>query len=821
MKKRVLQIAAVFTVGAVLAVQDTVRIAAESESRFAHEPFTLRVDVVSRTPPQRPALSDGAGYTVAAISDGRGLSYNQGDVTTFYIDIVASGAGVVTIAPVEVQTGDALLKSAPLRLTVDEPRPAAGMEIAVQFSVTNLYAGQAFAMTVEWRSATPFIQYQELVFEIPLLRDGALAVYPLEPDAPESRRIGLPVNEQRIIAEKFGDENGEGLRFRYMLVPTEPGVYGSERVRLACALMKEKQSVNQYPSYFNNNFFSVPPGGSRFARVYHTAPVGRISVTALPEEGRTTLFCGIVGPLRLRAAVNPSAVVVGDPMMLEVELSDMVFGGQLRELPAATLAGIGASFRLTPEPIRASVTAQGRSFVYALRALRCDVAFVPALAVQIFDPVKGEYRIVRTQPLALSVAPDGEREVYWPSEGGRGDSAVPLDGIRGNRKESPALMNIDRALAFVGRNAWFFWLGAPLAWLCLRGRVRHWERCRSDPAYARAAQAMRRFRREVGRDEDAALRGYLADRCGLCAPAVTAESCAAALKKQGLPDDLTAMVREYFRVADRGKYAPSGGRTPPLRGEALRLARSVERGLRLLALLSLLAPPLCAAASPASVFQRAMDLRAEKPDEASPLFVEAALGYAEQGEFFNAGNCWFFAGESGEALAAYLAAESRAPFNREIRESIKFLRGQRSGGWDAKEGAVSGIAALWRSLCRWDPALRLGFLTLLYLGAWYAYAVCRIFGWRPGGRLCGAYLGVAALTALTLLHSLFQPARGVVLRSAETRLGPGYAYGAGFETPLPQALEFEWSAEERDWVNARLPDGSLCWIHRSACTRVR
>ena len=66
-----------------------------------------------------------------------------------------------------------------------------------------------------------------------------------------------------------------------------------------------------------------------------------------------------------------------------------------------------------------------------------------------------------------------------------------------------------------------------------------------------------------------------------------------------------------------------------------------------------------------------MEMQAEKPDEARPLFVEAALGYEEQGSFFNAGNSWFFAGQSGRALAAYLSAGSRAPFNRKIRESIE------------------------------------------------------------------------------------------------------------------------------------------------------
>jgi len=797
-----------------------VTVKALSESRFVYEPFSLQIDVASDEETQRPVMADGKGYTVASISHGYRSPYNKKSMTSFRVEIVASEKGTLTIAPASIQVGERTLQTEPLRLVVDEPRRAAECSVEVSFGVTNLFVDQAVEMTVKWHSRTPLIQYQELVLDLPVLRNEGFTAYPLDPDVPEKQRIGVPVNAQRVIARKTADEQGESLSFKYMLVPQRAGLYDFGDLRLSCALMKGKQNSNQYPSYFNNSFFAQPERDSRFERVYQTAPIPAVTVVPLPEKGRTPLYCGVAGGLKAVAFINPVEVVVGQPMMYEVTLTNMAFGRQVAALPDAVLENIGPAFKLTREPIQESATAGSRKFVYAVRPLRCDIDYVPGLAMQIFDVERRVYRMVRTAPLKISVLPDGDKKVYTPDRGGSESSQVSLTGIRGNSKQSVVLMNGYEMIEFIGQRAWLFWLLPLVVWLLIRGRVRHIERCRTDPEYARSSKAWSRFKRLVAEDEEFALREYIADRFGLCAEALTLESCAGELKARGVSAETVQMARDYFEAYDTKKYSPVGDGVES-RVAVKKLVKAIERGAKTLVLALLLVPLLTLAGAPEERFSDAMELREARPDEARPIFVEAALGFESAGNYFNAGNSWFFAGESGRALATYLAAESRAPFSREIRDGLAFIRAQREEDFPAQVGVSSVIASVWQQICRWDMRLRLGFLTLLYMVAWGIYILARIYGVRIDRRFWLGYGTLMGVVTITMLYSLSQPGRGVVIQSAEARLGPGYAYGPAYESVLHIAVEFEWKSQEGAWVQARLPDDNTVWLHESTCVKVR
>lgn len=808
--------------------EPTVTIRALNASCFVYEPFQLQVDVRSAEmveeeimeEVQRPVMLDGSGYTITSISQGAHPAGSAQNITSFRIEVVATGRGLLTIAPAVVQIGERSFQTEPLRVAVDEPRRAAECSMEVRFGTTNLYVDQAVEITVAWQSSTPFVQFQEVVIDLPVLRDEGFDVYPLDPAVAEKERIGLPVNAQRVIAHKTSDDQGESLSFKYMLVPRRAGQYDFGELRFSCAVMHSKQSSNQYPSYFNNSFFVRPEKESRFERVFQTARIPALTVAPLPDEGRSALYCGVAGGLEAEALIHPAEVVVGQPMRLEVALTNMAFGRQIAALPDAVLENIGPAFKLTREPIGASATLGSRRFVYALRPLLCATDWVPGLAMQVFDVERGEYRMVRTAPLKVLVLPDGSQRVYTPEPDEAERVRVRLTGIRGNNQQSTILMNGYDIVTFIGKHAWFFWLLPVAGWLLLRGRIRHIERCRVDTDYARASQARCRFKRMVRSDEELAFRTYIADRFGLCAEALTLESSVNALTTHGLPDEVVQMVRDYMQACDTKKYSPSRERKAS-RMAVRKIVWVIESTAKTLLLALLVAPLLLFAGSPEERFSTAMALQMERADEARPIFVEAALGYEEKGSFFNAGNSWFFAGESGRALAAYLAAESRAPFNREVHEGLAFIRGQRRGDFPVSSGGMSALASGWQRICCWDIHLRMGFLTLLLMAAWVAYTLARLYGFKIDRRFWLVYGITVGLILITLLYSLFQPARGVVIQSAEARLGAGYAYALAYENALCPALEFQWLTSENGWVQARLPDNNLVWLHESTCVKVK
>jgi hypothetical protein len=782
----------------------TVKLEPAEASRFVYEPFTLLLQTADNA--DMPVVPSGPGYAVTGVMQ-------EPDSGTFRIEIIPEETGTLTIPPFNVTDGEETVQTPLLRLPVSAPRPADEMTVTFDLSATNLVVDQPVELTVTWKSSVPFTRCQELLFGLPLLRNPAWEVYPIEPAVPEKERIGLPVNAQRMIARNAQTENGYELSFSYWLVPRSEGVFPIE-ARMSCALTEANRSASQYPSYFDNHFFNIPDKRDRFERIYLKADGPQLTVQALPDEGRTVRYSGIVGTGAAMADIEPADTIIGQPMLLTVTLTNLVFGNHIQNLPETTLDGLGPEFKITRDPLHIKSTATSRTFTYIVRPLRSGLTTLPSLALDLFDPETGTYRTLRTQPLPITIEPDGEQTIYTPSK--NTEPLIPQNGIRHNRKESEQTMYT--FLEFLTARGWIFWALPPLLWLALRPWLRRRDRCRTDPAYARAVHAMRRFNRTVQTDEETAWKTYLADRFNLTAEAVTYDAVKPHL--QDIDPELTQEIRARFAGEDTVRYAPPGT-TAQRAAAARKLVRKIEKAIPILILLIALLPGRSDAASADNLFEHAMAIRTERPDEAAPLFTEAALEFEHENRFFNAGNSWFFAGQNGRALANYRAAENRRPFDSQIRESIRFILAQRTDSFQGLESSRTDFSRVWKTFCRWSPALRFGALTLMYLIAWAAWLTARAFGKTILRKAWVIYSAPAAIIALSLIWSFSQPSEGVVIQPADARLGPGYAYEPAYDGILHEAVEFQWLETRDGWVHARLPDDSEAWIRDTACVKVR
>lgn len=788
----------------------SVTLTPQEESRFIYEPFTLNLNVNSEAEPEIPKPPAGGGFSVGGIYE---------TDTGFQIELFPQEAGTLTIPPIEIRAGEETVRTAPLRLTINEPRPADEMELAIALSQTELFVDQPVLMEVVWSSSVPFTRCQNLQFDIPLLRSSAWDVYPLEPDVPEEQRIGLPVNGQRVIG-RMEKRPTETIRFSFRLIPRRSAVFEPSNAGLNCALMSGRPAASRYPSYFDNHFFNRPDPGDRFEQIYLTATVNAITVQALPKQNRTPRYSGIVGDCILTTDLRPAETVVGRPMPLTLTVGNLTFGKQIQALSPAVLEGLGPLFSVVPEPMHRESSKTSATFTYVVRPLRSGTAVLPALAMQVFDPDKKEYRTVRSRPIDIAVEPDGTQTMYRPVDLNE-KTKTPLSGIQSNRTEGGIMNILTQILNRTTDAAWLLWLLPPILWFILRPWFRRRDRCRTDPAYARARHAKRRFRRTVRIDEETAWRRYLADRFNLNAEAVTFESVSAELIGRDADANLIEEIRQHFEREETAVYAPPP-RTAKEAPSAKQLVQRIEKTIPILLLILCLLPALAArAAAPENLFEQALAVQSEKPDEAIPLFTEAALEFEVDDQFLNAGNAWFFAGETGRALACYRAAENRNPFDRQLRESIAFIRNGRTDRFLEKELSANQVVAVWNRFSRWSPALRFGLLTLFWLTGWAVFLTARFYGKRLPRRLW-IVLGLgAAVPALSLMYSAFQPSEGVVIQTAEARLGPGYAYGRAYEEPLHEATEFEWLDEQNGWVHARLPDNSDAWLRKSACSKVQ
>lgn len=794
------------------------RLTTENASLFIYEPFTLRLEVESDAAPETPELPKVPDLAVTTI---RRLPSDPAQRKhVFQIELISERDGILTIPPFAVRAeGETTLTSA-LRLQIRKPRSASEMTLEVNVEPATLRVGQPATVTVTWSSEVSFKRCKQLLFKFPLVTDKRCHVFPLAPPAPEDE-VGLPVNNVRVVAQAGTLADGrQSLAFRYKLIPREPCVLRSPPVRLLCALLEEEPSVGELASHFYNHFFEAAGETEAFEEIYLAAPVPEITVRDVEGEGRTSRFADIVGPCTLRATVAPAEMTVGQPTLLTVHFDDLAFARHITGLPSSAFDGLRSEFKRSQEPIRENATDSARSFTYTLRPLRAGIPRIPAVVIQTFDPDTGTYQTLRSKPIPITVKAGREDDSRTFTPRVDSKSPIPLHGVRHNRLGEQTMISVQNLLEFLGRHWWVFMLLPPLVWLALRPVARRWERCRRDPVYARALAAWGRFRRTAGRDEEAAWRGYLADRLALHAEALTADTVAEALRARNVETDLIEEARRRFEEKDAADY---GKRAAASSDGIHNLVRRLHKATIPVLLVSALLIPIGADAADTAdaLFARALQLRGDKPDEAQPLFVDAALRFEAAERFLNAGNSWYYAGENGRALANYRAAERRAPFDQQSRESIEFLRANRADSFSPPAAPAGTLAAWWSRYGTWASVLRVGSFVLVYSIGWIVLIATQLTGWRVHRAVWVVLLAAGLLPLVSLAQSSFRHAEGVVIEDTVARLGPGYAYDPAFKQPLHQATEFTWLETRNGWVRVQLPDNSEGWLIESGCIKVK
>lgn len=802
-----------------LRAEPSVNVRSETASLIVDEPFRLRIEVGGVAgEPEIPAFPATPDFVISGVAHAPSLKINGQTVHILHVEIVPEREGILTLPPFTLKAGDSTIQTPPVRLSVTAPHRTGDMELMISLLPAEVWVDQVAEVTVTWISQVPFVRLKGLLFDLPLLRLDHLDTYPVEPFVSEEKRIGLPVDQERVIARK-GDlpKGGQALVFSCKVVPRAPGTFRSPDARLDCSLLREAGVGTQYISCFNNGFFEQPGPEEHFEQVYLTAPVPALIVKALPVDGRTPLYAGIVGTFSATASVDSSDTVVGRPMLLSITMNDLDFGPAVGAIPSASLDGLEPEFSVVREPIHESASETSRSFTFVIHPLRAGLDRIPAIAFQCFDPHSAQYKTVRTAPIPIHVAPDGDRTFYQPDARSNEPAPIPLSGIRQNRTDSPVLMKICQISEFFARLWWLWIVAPPVCWLFLRPLAAWFELRRTRPAYARAA---RRFRRTFPKNADLAWRNYLADRLGLDASALTAETVLGELRSRRADPALIEDVRRKFGQQDAVFY--SKDKEPSADDPSFRLlVRRIQKATCLSVLLLICLPLAASGKSPEDLFVGALRIRAEKPDEARPLFARAALEFEAEGKFLNAANSWFFSGENGRAFANYRAAETRAPFDRQIRESIAFIRAQHAGDISPSGGPVARGVWFWSEFCRWQPALRGGWIVMVYLSGWLLFFASRFCGFRVHRAVWTVLAAVAAVLSISLLVSAFQPREGVIIQQTAARLGPGYAYDPAFKEQLTDATEFLWLESRDGWVHARFPDNSEAWLASPSVLQVK
>ncbi len=319
----------------------------------------------------------------------------------------------------------------------------------------------------------------------------------------------------------------------------------------------------------------------------------QLDVQPLPPGKPPGFDSGNVGQWSLSASAEPLGIAVGQPLTFRLVASGK---GNVRDLHLPALAALPGVRAYDPTTTDKETIERGqvngtRTVEQLLVPERTGAVEIPALTMEIFDPVLKQYRTLRTDPIAVHVI---------AAQGGQ-PAAVPVaQNLLGGGGLRPIRLRLGSVQA--ATPAWsqpWFWpaLALPPFGLALALGVAGLRRAfRVDPGdrrirLARSAAAKRlrgarallqggepgAFYAEIAR----AVTGYLADKQGVAAAGLTREELAAALAARGHGEETVRRLVRVLDDCDRARFAPGSSEAPvreTMLGRADQVINELDRG---------------------------------------------------------------------------------------------------------------------------------------------------------------------------------------------------------------------------------------------------
>jgi hypothetical protein len=300
----------------------------------------------------------------------------------------------------------------------------------------------------------------------------------------------------------------------------------------------------------------------------------QLDVQPLPPGRPVGFDAGNVGQWSLSVRADPLAVTVGQPVTLRLVASGRGNVRDLRLPKLGDIPGVRAYDATTTdkESIERGQVNGTRTVEQLLVPERTGDMEIPALTMDVFDPVQKQYRTLRTDPIAVRVtaAPSGQ------------SAAAPLAqnllGGGGVRPIRLRLRTVQRGAA-PWAEPWF-WpaLALPPFGLVLALGISGLRRAlQVDPgdrrmrqARSAAAKRLRGARALLDRGESVAfyaeivraVTGYLADKQGIPAAGLTRDDLAAALAQRKHGEEAIRRVIRLLDDCDRARFAPGSSEAP-------------------------------------------------------------------------------------------------------------------------------------------------------------------------------------------------------------------------------------------------------------------
>mgnify|MGYP000169678947 CR=1 FL=1 len=819
----------------------------DSEEVYANLPFVLSVAAQGFEEEPQPTLSKltiaGCRVTPLGVTPNvssmlqiiNGQRTESRTVTfVFRFRIEADRPGQYTVPALTAEQGGKKAQSQAARFSVRAVDDSKDMLLRLSLPERPLWVGETIEASLDWYLRR---EVGNRTFAVPLFdQDDWLEIQAPAGDPKlagfraGSRQLELPYKQEKATLD--GAEYTR-FRFQFRMTPSRAGILTPPPARVVAELRT---------GYGRDPFGFQVAETALFQAV--SKPL-RLEIRPLPQAGRPASFKNAVGSaFALEVQAGRTVVRVGDPIELRILLrgNGRLTGLILPELPAMGLSE--QLFGAPEEPPSGELLEDGKGklFRVTVRLRGTEAHEIPALSFGYFDPEKGSYQTVRSQPIALSVkgsAVVGAGDVVAaPTAAGpaagkgkpAAEPALPLFGAdlalsneRQTWRRAPALSEVLPLLVGL--------YGAALALLVVQAARRRNRFARQKEALIQ--DTVRRLRKEL----EAAAKDAARDAAPRLCVALRA------LRKElGLPPQEGNALLERLETESYSQSAADRPLSPALRSEVEQLIQAFTSAARrrpkgppaAAALLFFVGLGLGVTAVRAqdgaaeqklrraralyqeSLAQTDRDRRRGGFADSETLLRELAAAYPDRPQLLaDWGNAALLAQEPGRAILAYRRALRLQPSLSRARRNVSFLR-EHLPDWLPRPRAGGTVESLlfWQQLLP-VPYQHVALAAAVLLGI----ALLGLGGERRRlGRMLTLIPGLLALAMTLSLITEHDASRdavvlgtGVTLRSADS-MGAPPALGH----PLPAGAEVTVGELRGDWTRVTLADGQNGWLPSSA-----
>ena len=787
-------------------------------------PFTLQliVDGFDEQPQPDPPKLDIAGAKVSfagvSPSVSRQITSINGQVSqstvvrwVFQWRVDVAKAGSLHVPSVTVTQGSKHATAKPGDLDLDEVPTTDAMKLDLTLPDRPVFVGETFDAKLTWLFRS---QPEDQTFSVPMMSlDDFTISAPPATDARKALQLQAGTKDLQLPYELDQvEQNGQKWNrvvLHFYAAPRKPGKIDVPPASVVAALAVGR------PDFFGN----APTRQFRASDQPHT-----LDVKPLPEMDKPATFSGAVGSqFSIAVATSRSVVQLGEPVELDITIKSSERLDTLA-LPRLDTLLPKENFTVPPDPPTGTLSDDGKTKTFKVTAqvTGATTTEIPSLAFSYFDPVRGTYQTIHSDPIALSV---------------KGGAVVGANDVVAATQKTPTKVQPAEDLTRVGADlalssdpdrrplgGSLVWIlvgllyAIPLAFLALRTWQLRTQSSREEAAEVRAAR--RRAEDELARAAKTPAR----DAAGPLASALRAY--ARAVDRNADEGGLLARI-ETESFAPGAASEPLSPETRDKVGDLIKRwsqrsrSASVPKAAVVLVLLAALAPHAHADAlsEGRAAYQQAMSLQDASARKAafaraSALLGEAARAHVDRPELLaDWGNAALAAGDVAHATLAYRRALALDPENPRARHNLAWLRSRQPEMFRPADETTSDSLFFFHS---WPRATR-----LLVGAVAFAAAILLLVPWR--GRRRRALTGLALLPAaiwlamtLSLLLEDRRTGDAVVVDDAVLRAADAMGAPAALSQPLPKGAEVTVTEKRDGWTKLRLPSGTAGWVPAGA-----